>query len=77
MGKPVITTFKGAEGMPAGVDEHISIAISDNEFIRKLSDLILNKTDTIQKAKAAKHFVMQHLNNKTLTKQLTQFYSNL
>ena len=77
MGKPVITTFKGAEGMPAGVDEHISIAISDTEFIRKLSDLILNKTDTIQKAKAAKHFVMQHLNNKTLTKQLTQFYTNL
>jgi len=77
VGKPVITTFKGAEGMPTGVDEHISVAVSEAEFIRMLSDMLNNKVDTIHKAKAAKQFVMQHLNNITLTKQLTQFYSNL
>jgi len=77
VGKPVITTVKGAEGMPTGVDEHISVAVSEVEFIRMLSDMIHNKVDTIQKAKAAKHFVIQHLNNITLTKQLTQFYSKL
>ena len=77
VGKPVITTIKGAEGMPTGVDEHISIAVSEAEFIRMLSNLINNKTDTLKKANAAKHFVIRHLNNNTLTKQLTQFYSNL
>ena len=76
-GKHVITTLKGAEGMPTGVDEHISIAVSELEFVKKLNDLIENKQQTAAKAKAGKHFVLQHLNNNTLTNQLTQFYSNL
>ena len=76
-GKPVITTVKGAEGMPSGVDEHIFIAVSAEDFIRQLCNMLNNRPETLQKAKAGKEFVIQHLNNETITKQLTQFYLSL
>ncbi len=76
-GKQVITTPKGADGMPAGISEHIAIAESAEDFIELLAQLITNKQQTLKHAKIAKEFAIQHLNNTALTHQLTQFYSTL
>lgn len=77
LGKPVITTQKGAKGMPDGIAAHIYIAHDAAQFITLLQQLLNNNNEAILNAKKAQQFVINTLSNRQIANQLIQFYQTL
>lgn len=76
-GKMVVTTSKGAAGLPEGMEKFICIADSPEAFAQAILQGINNPGYARTLGLEAREFVHQHLNNPKLGMQLTQFYQTL
>jgi len=77
MAKPIVTTTKGAEGMPPGTEEHVFVANTKEQFIEIIITLLQDAEMSVNKGIAAKSFVRNTLSNSILAKKLIQFYQTL
>lgn len=76
-GKVVVTTSKGAAGLPEGMDRHLCIADTPEAFAQAILTCVNNPELARTMGSAARDFVVAHLNNQQLGKALTQFYQTL
>lgn len=77
MGKVVITTTMGAEGIPCKNGENILIADTREDFSKRLIESIGNQEQCNTIGNNAKQFAFQHYDNKILSKKLIAFYNHL
>ena len=77
LGKPVVTTSKGASGMPDGTSDYFYTASSVQTFIQQVTTLLEQPEIGKQKGLQAKTFVEQQLSHSAITQQLIEFYQNL
>ena len=77
MAKPVVTTAKGAEGMPPGTEEQVFVANTKEQFVEIIITLLQDAEMSVNKGIAAKTFVRNTLSNSILAKKLIQFYQTL
>ena len=76
-GKPVITTSKGANGMPTGMEEYLVVADTPEAFAAAVTHFLRHPEEARKKGEAGRQFIARHLNNRQLGLQLTQFYQTL
>lgn len=77
MGKLVITTSIGAEGIPAINNEHLIITDSPEEYADKIISLLKNEKEIEKIAVNAFNFVNTNFNNKSIAKEVSDFYHSL
>lgn len=77
LGRPVVTTRIGIEGIPAINGVHLLIADSPDEFARCIINLLDNPALGIQIGKNAFNFAAQNFDLKVLSARLTDFYQRL
>jgi len=77
LGKAIITTTIGLEGIEAVDREHILIADNPSDFVKAIVELIQQPKLKASIAEKACTFAMSHFNNLALTKQLEGFYKQL
>ncbi|MBC8173111.1 MAG: glycosyltransferase [Chitinophagales bacterium] len=77
LGKHVVTTPLGAEGLPDEVQAYISIAEKEADFAEKILSALKNIVRTREKANTAARFVTHHLNNKILADAVLKFYKTI
>lgn len=77
MGKPVITTTTGAEGLDALPGKHFVIADRPEEFAERIIQLL--KTDRLRKnlGDSARSFVFRHYSWEKIAKQFESLYKSL
>jgi len=75
LGKAIVSTSVGAEGIDAEDGKEICIANSDNDFISRTAELLLNRSKCEELGKNASIFAQQNLDNNLHVKQLVEFYS--
>ncbi len=76
-GKPVITTAKGADGMPSGMEEHLVVADTAEAFADAVIYYLEHPDIARAKGAAGRQFMATHLDTRALGLQLTQFYQTL
>lgn len=74
LGKAIVSTSIGAEGIEAKDGEEIMIANTPNEFVGKTVKLLQNKEACASMGEKAKLFASQKLDNDRLVKDLYEFY---
>jgi glycosyltransferase involved in cell wall biosynthesis len=74
LGKAIVTTPTGAEGVPVTHGENIMLAHNPEEFIRNLEDLIQNKALIRKMGENAMEFARNHFDHLLLAEKLTRFY---
>ncbi len=74
MGKPVITTPIGAEGLDTEHEKNIIIAKNVNGFMLHIERLINNPELCHELGRQGARFVAGHFNNQTIARQLADFY---
>ncbi|HRJ36824.1 MAG TPA: glycosyltransferase family 4 protein, partial [Flavobacteriales bacterium] len=77
LGKAVISTRIGAEGIDCRKGENILIANSPEEFSQAISQLIENQQLFTSIGINARKLVEQHYDNRLLTRDLLNFYHSL
>jgi glycosyltransferase involved in cell wall biosynthesis len=77
MGKAIISTSIGAEGIPVTHLENIIIADNPKEFADAITDLAKNDELKLKLKKNARSFIQNHFDNKNLVNQLLIFYKDL
>jgi glycosyltransferase involved in cell wall biosynthesis len=77
MGKTVITTKVGLEGISATHNFNVLIADTTNEFKSIIEDLELNPKRIIEIGKNARMFIEKNHNNNVIMKSLISFYKSL
>ena len=77
MGKAVIATSIGAEGINYSPGENIVIADSEKEFVKAVKKLYKNKELALSIGRNARKLVKNEHNIKETSKQLEQFYQSL
>jgi len=77
MGKAIITTSIGAEGIPIENNKHAIIADTINEFVEAINFLINNPDMTHQIGNNARDLVKEHFSLEKLTDDLLNFYNML
>lgn len=75
--KPVVTTAKGIQGMPAGTDLHCYVSGNAQQFADNVIQLFESPDTGIKKAKEAQEFVRTNINNTFITNQLIHFYQKI
>ncbi len=76
-GNVVITTSKGAEGIPAKPGKEILIADNPNEFIKQIYFVLNNKEKIKIISEAAKQFISVNFDNFAISNSLLNFYTNV
>ncbi len=76
LGKVIITTNIGAEGIPCTHRKNILIANTPLEFLKQIEYIIDNKALFNEISKNAISFVRENFDNFTITESLTKFYNN-
>lgn len=76
LGKAVITTSVGLEGIDADDGKEVLIANSTAEFIEKINFLANNKKEVEIIAKNARKFIEKHHSNQNIIKDLILLYQN-
>jgi len=76
-GKPVVSTSKGAEGMPPGIADRIKIADSPMEFLRELTSYIEHASAARNDGKAARSFITENYSRKAVSAGVSAFYKTL
>lgn len=76
-GKAVVTTSKGAAGMPEGLQAHLIIADTPEDFAQAVSELLDHPERALALGREARAFVRTHLDTPQLGMQLTRFYQTL
>ncbi|PLX00723.1 MAG: hypothetical protein C0594_15345 [Marinilabiliales bacterium] len=74
MGKPIVTSSVGAEGIPCSSEENIFIANTVKENLQYISHLLNNEEKIEQIGKNARTFVEKNFNNTVKVKELSEFY---
>ena len=74
LGKPVVTTTIGAEGINVTNDENILIADTVNDFSQHILNLLSDKSFYNQISNNAKKFINRNFNNNKITSDLLKFY---
>lgn len=77
MGKTVISTGLGAEGIDYSAGENIIIADTAEEFYRAIIKCIDNREYATSIGKNAARFAREYFNNDTLVNSLLKFYSEI
>lgn len=77
MGKTVISTSIGLEGIDATHKKNVIIANTKEEFIIEINHLVENPNKTIEIGKNARRFVEEEHNNDQLVKSLLSFANSL
>lgn len=77
MGKTVITTPLGAEGLPVQDGKDLLICRSEADFTRELLNILLHPERVIAIAREAVNTIRTHFDNKTLAKNVSNFYKSL
>lgn len=76
MGKAIVSTSIGAEGIEAGHGRDIIIADDAIAFVNEISELLKNRSRIEDIGKNAITFVHENFNNNTITKGLLSFYGD-
>lgn len=77
VGKVVVTTYKGAEGMPEGMDLHLYVADDPMEFAQLVVALLISPEATHDKGIDAQGYMLRNLSNSAIAERLTHFYQTL
>ena len=77
LGKAIVSTSIGAEGIDAIHNTHLAIANTSAQMASEIVNLLNSKEKILQMGLNAQEFVKQHLNNDNITKSLTHFYKDL
>jgi glycosyltransferase involved in cell wall biosynthesis len=77
MGKTVITTKIGLEGIAAVHGKHVLIANTTKEFKKEIEKLIDNPDLVVSIGKNARNLVENNYDNKVISKELLTFYETL
>ncbi|MCF8276745.1 MAG: glycosyltransferase family 4 protein [Flavobacteriales bacterium] len=77
MGKVILSTSAGAEGIPYTDGENLLIANTPEEFVLKLRFLSENPNQIVQIGKNARKLASSVFDQKKLSSKLTYFYANL
>lgn len=77
LGKVIVTTEIGAEGLGVVAGEHILIAHGASEFAEQLKRCFEDPALTIKISENARKFAAEKFDTSKLTDQLLQFYQNL
>lgn len=77
LGKAIVTTTIGIEGIDAINREHAIIADTPNDFAEAIIELIRNQTLKASIAEKGRIFASSHFDNSKLTKELEEFYKQL
>ncbi len=76
LGKTIVTTSIGAEGIDISHGENIFVEDQPGEFARRISELIQNKDLFDQMGNNAVQFVREHYDNQRISVSLAEFYKN-
>jgi glycosyltransferase involved in cell wall biosynthesis len=74
LGKVIVSTAIGAEGIDIKHRENIIIADSADEFEKEVGNILENKSFFTKIGENAKRFVVENLNNNKITAGLAEFY---
>jgi glycosyltransferase involved in cell wall biosynthesis len=77
LGKCIVSTSTGAEGIGAEHGRHILIADSPADFTRAVCELLRNESLRQQIGENAFNFARQRFDNTVLTQKLISFYQNI
>jgi glycosyltransferase involved in cell wall biosynthesis len=77
IGRPVISTRIGAEGIDCRKEVHYLAANSPEEFAEAIHKVYTHKELTAQMGKEARKLVEDKYDNKLLTRDLLNFYQSL
>lgn len=77
LGKVIVTTTIGIEGIDITNHEHAIIADTPGDFSKAIVELIRQPAYKVRIAEKARTFAMSHFNNSMLTKELEEFYKKL
>lgn len=77
LGKVVVTTTMGIEGIDALNHEQAIIVDTPNDFAKAITELIRQPTLKSSIAEKARNFAMAHFDNAKLTRELELFYKQL
>ncbi len=75
LGKAIISTSIGTEGINSSHKENIFIANTVHEFLSAIDDLVNNKELVLKTGASALKFVAENFDNKSIISQLMRFYS--
>jgi glycosyltransferase involved in cell wall biosynthesis len=74
MGKAIVSTSIGAEGIPVQSGRNLMIADTPDSFIQIISDLLLNRDKCIMIGNNAKSFIKENFDNLAIAGSLLEFY---
>lgn len=77
LGKTIVTTSVGAEGVDYEKGKHCLIANNADEFITAIGKCIENKTYCLEMGKNAAQLANEHYNNIDICKKLNTFYQRI
>jgi len=77
MGKAIITTSIGTEGIPTTDMENILIADKPQDVIAKTDYLLNNPSEITTLGLSARNFITDNYSDKVLAKKLTEFYNSV
>jgi glycosyltransferase involved in cell wall biosynthesis len=77
LGKAIISTSIGAEGIEANRGVDIEIADIPEQFAHKTIELLTNKQQTIEMGRNAQRFAFENLDNNKLTQNLFDYYKGV
>lgn len=76
LGKSIITTSIGTEGIPTTHEENILIADTPQSFYKNLEKICLNKELHNKISSNAIYFVNKNFDNLNISRKLIEFYQN-
>ena len=74
LGKVIVTTSLGAEGIDVKHKKDILIADSADDFEKEIEILLENKSFFTKIGENAKTFIVKNMDNKKISAELTEFY---
>jgi hypothetical protein len=77
LGKTILSTKLGAEGIDFKENEGVYLADTKNDFLKHLRDFHKNPEKINTQKKVSREFVCANFDNQKLSIQLTEFYLNL
>jgi polysaccharide biosynthesis protein PslH len=77
LGKPVITTSVGAEGINYTHGQNILIADTAEEFAKAVSRCVGDKQFSLQLGRAARKLIEEEYNNRKIIERMTSFYGKI
>lgn len=74
LGRPVLTTSAGIEGIPAKNNQHVVVEDDPGMFSSRLIELLQDREKTESMVKESRAFIARHFNTFELSVRLSQFY---